>query len=272
MPPNSAQFSRGNAGLPEPMADDLGAIGAATIGMFGGPAQDAAFIRICHIRVAAKIFWRCPVRGDNVAQLSCKHDAAHETEVAIMKIWYALPVVAIVAALSTPAFADMTVKSEDGTLELALPNGWHEGKAEGPSSKLVALDGRGSRVVVRVYPKDDFKDAKTVANFTVEKLKLLDNDGAKPEDVKVNGHPAIRLNLKGTQSSGMRAGFVITVFENNGMYFEVMGRASAADFEKQAQVLTGFADQLKITPAAGEANNEAAKPETGAKRKLPAPK
>ncbi len=194
-----------------------------------------------------------------------------------MRIWYALPVAATVAAFSPPAYADMTVKSEDGTLELAVPNGWHEGKPEGPSSKIVALDGKGSRVVVRVYPKEDFKDAKTVANFTVDKLKLLDNDGAKSEDVKVNGQPAVRVNLKGTQTSGMRAGFIITVFESNGMYFDVMGRSNAADFEKEAQVLTDFADQLKIT-STSVSTTAAVKPEPPAptgptpKPKLPAPK
>ena len=167
-----------------------------------------------------------------------------------MKIWYALAVVATVAAFSPPAYADMTVKSQDGTMELALPNGWHEAKPEGPLSKIVATDGRGSRVVVRVYPKEDFKDVKTVANFAIEKLKLLDNDGAKSEDVQVGGKPALRLNVTGTQSSGMRAGYVITVFESDGMYIDVMGRSDASAFAKQAQVLAGFASQLKITPTA----------------------
>ena len=80
----------------------------------------------------------------------------------MMKIWCALPVAAAVVAFCPPAYADMTVKSQDGTMELALPNGWHEAKPEGPLSKIVATDGKGSRVVVRVYPKEDFKDVKTL--------------------------------------------------------------------------------------------------------------
>jgi len=200
-----------------------------------------------------------------------------------MKIWHALAVVATVAAFSPPAYADMTVKSQDGTMELALPNGWHEVKPEGPASKIVAADGKGSRVVVRTYPKEDFKDAKTAANFAIEKLKLLDNDGAKSEDVQVNGKPAVRLNLTGTQSSGMRAGFVITVFENGDMYVDVMGKSDASAFAKQAQLLGDFANQLKITPVADSnsppaSSATAAKPEpttstgSAAKPKLPAPK
>ena len=206
-----------------------------------------------------------------------------------MKIWYALAVAATVAAYSPPAYADMTVKSQDGTMELALPNGWHEVKPEGAAAKIVAADGKGSRVIVRTYPKEDFKDAKTAANFAIEKLKLLDNDGAKSEDVQVGGKPGVRLNVTGTQSSGMRAGFIITVFESGGMYIDVMGKSDASAFAKQAQVLADFAKQLKITPVA-ETNSPPAKPEptassttaakpeptastgTAAKPKLPAPK
>jgi hypothetical protein len=191
-----------------------------------------------------------------------------------MKIWYSLAVVATVAAFSPPAYADMTVKSQDGTMELALPNGWHEVKPEGAVAKIVAADGRGSRVVVRAYPKEDFKDAKTAANFAVEKLKLLDNDGAKTEDIQVGGKPAVRLNVTGTASSGMRAGYIITVFENDGMYIDVMGKSDASAFAKQSQVLAGFASQLKITPAAASSGPAAPSGPTassGSTVKPPAP-
>ena len=45
-----------------------------------------------------------------------------------MRIWFALAALAAMGTFSQPAFADMTIKSQDGSLELALPNGWHEGK------------------------------------------------------------------------------------------------------------------------------------------------
>jgi hypothetical protein len=167
-----------------------------------------------------------------------------------MKIRFILAAVATMATFSAPAFADMTVKSQDGTMELALPNGWHEGKAEGPASKIVAVDGRGSRVAVRVYPKEDFKDAKGVANFAVSKLKLLDNDGVKSEDIQLGGKPAVRLTLTGTSADGMKAGFIVTAFESDGMYTIVVAKSDAAGFAKQTPLLTGFAGQLKMTPAA----------------------
>jgi hypothetical protein len=180
-----------------------------------------------------------------------------------MKIWFAAAVTVAFAALSLPAYADMTVKSQDGSMELQLPNGWHEGKPEGPLAKIVAADGRGSRVVVRVYPKEDFKDAKAAANFTIAKLKLLDSDGQKTEDVQVSGKPGVRINVTGTQASGMRAGYVITVFEADGTYVNVTGKSDASSFAKQAQVLAAFATQLKVSPVAA-ANSATPKPQAPA--------
>ena len=170
-----------------------------------------------------------------------------------MKIWFVVAAVATGAAFVSPAYADMTLKSQDGTMELALPNGWHEAKSEGALAKIAATDGHGSRVVVRVYPKEDFKDAKTVMNFAVGKLKLVDNSGVKTEDIQVGGKPAVRLNVTGTQSTGMRAGFVITVFENEGQYVDVVGKSDASDFAKQSAVLASFAGQLKISKPAAAA-------------------
>lgn len=167
-----------------------------------------------------------------------------------MKIWFVVAALATGAAFSSPAYADMTLKSQDGTMELALPNGWHEAKTEGAQTKIAATDGHGSRVVVRVYPKEDFKDAKTVMNFAVGKLKLVDNTGSKSEDIQVGGKPAVRVNVTGTQSTGMRAGYVITIFENEGQYVDVVGKSDASDFAKQQPVLAGFAAQLKISKAA----------------------
>ena len=167
-----------------------------------------------------------------------------------MRIWFALAALAAMGTFSQPAFADMTIKSQDGSLELALPNGWHEGKAQGRLAKLVAVDGKGSRVVVRTLPKEDFKDAAAVANFALAKLKLTDSEAAKTEDAQVGGKPALRMSVMGTQSTGLREGIVVTVFEADGMYIEITASTDAAGFTKQAPVLAGFANQLKITPTA----------------------
>jgi hypothetical protein len=164
----------------------------------------------------------------------------------------ALVAIAVVAQFALPAYADVTVKSQDGALELAVPNGWHEIAPEGAATKLVATDGHGSRVIVRVYSKEDFKDLKSVANFTAAGFKL-DDPQSKSEDVQVNGKPAVSVNVTGTEPNGMRLGLVITVFDSDVMFIDVIGRAPASAFAKQAPVLAGMAKGLKITPVAAAA-------------------
>jgi hypothetical protein len=165
-------------------------------------------------RHESKICWRRPTRKGRLK--AGPNNNGQDFEVVIMKIWFVVAAVATGAAFSSPAFADMTLKSQDGTMELALPNGWHEAKSEGALAKLAATDGHGS----------------------------------KTEDIQVGGKPAVRTNLTGTQATGMKAGFVITVFENEGEYVDVVGKSDASDFAKQSPVLAGFASQLKITKAA----------------------
>jgi hypothetical protein len=159
-----------------------------------------------------------------------------------------------------PAYADMIAKSSDGSLELTLPNGWHDVKPDGPTTKIAATNGHGSRVVVRVYPKEDFKDAKAVANFSITKLKLSDDEGVKFEDVQVGGKSAVRASVLGTQASGMRAGYLVTVVDNENMYVEVMGRTDASSFAKETPALIAFGSALKAatTPAASAAPSAAA--------------
>lgn len=189
-----------------------------------------------------------------------------------------LALVAIAAAtFALAAHADVTVKSQDGTLELTLPNGWRELTPEGRATKIAASDGLGARIIVRVYSKEDFKDIKAVANFTVGTLKL---EGAEPktEDAQVNGKPAVHINLVGTEPNGMRRGFAITVFEGDGVYIDTIGGAPASAFTKQAQVLAGIASKLKVTagaptnptttpqPTAGAPTNPPATPQPPARR------
>jgi hypothetical protein len=195
-----------------------------------------------------------------------------DDEDAMMKTSLRLAALAAVALVSLPAYADMTAKSSDGSVELALPNGWHDVKPDGASTRIAATNGKGSRVVVRIYPKDDFKDAKALADFSVNKLKLSDNDGVKTEDLQIGGKPAVRISVVGTASNQMRAGYLITILESEGSYVEVMGRTDASSFAKETPVLGAFATALKIMPAAAPTPAPAPAPAAEAKPTKPLPK
>ncbi len=174
---------------------------------------------------------------------------------------------AAVAMFAPLAHADMTVKNQDGTMALTLPNGWHELKPQGAETQIVATDGRGARVVVHSYSKEDFKDMKAVAGFSATRLKLIEAPEQKFEDIDVNGKPGVRVELMGTEPNGMKRGFVITVFEIGGQYIDVVAMAHASAFTKNAQVLKEFAKQIVLAespttpaPAPAASTSPAANP------------
>jgi hypothetical protein len=142
---------------------------------------------------------------------------------------------------------DVKAESSEGSLQLALPHGWRDVTPEGESTKIAAINGKGARVVVRVYPKEDFKDAKAFSNFVITKLKLSDSSDVKKDNIQVNGNTAVRLSVVGTASDEMRVGYLITILESERNYVEVMGRADAYSFPKETPVLGAFASALKFT-------------------------
>jgi hypothetical protein len=155
--------------------------------------------------------------------------------------------VAAVAGFARPALADTTIKSEDGTVQITVPNGWREGKPLGPSIKVQAHSARGALVLVRVASKEDFKDLKSFANVGLERFKKNMPDAEpKVEDIQMDNKPAIRITLEGMQANGQRRGILLTVFESDGNYIDVVAMANASVFKTEEPVLAGLASQVKI--------------------------
>lgn len=174
--------------------------------------------------------------------------------------------VVALAALSCPAYADMTIRSADGTVQLTVPNGWREGKPTAPNVKIQAASGRGGLVLVRVVTKEDFKDLKSFANVGLERLKRNMPDAEpKTEDIQINNKPAIRIIMEGTQANGQRRGFLLTFFEADGNFIDVVAMANASAFKSEEAVFAGLASQVKLlADAAASPPAQAAVPATPA--------
>ena len=114
-------------------------------------------------------------------------------------------------------------------------------------------DGRAA-VLVRVAPKEDFKDLKSFTQVSSTRFtKNLTDAEPKFEDVQINGKPAIRVSAEGTQANGVRRGFVMTFFETDGMFVEIIGIANASAFKTEQQIMADMAGHVKILAAAGAA-------------------
>lgn len=158
-----------------------------------------------------------------------------------------------VVAFAAPARADTTIKSDDSSVEITVPNGWRQTKTATPKIQIQATNGRAI-IVVRVAAKEDFKDLKSFATVGSSRfIKRFVDAEPKTEDVKVNGNPAIRVSAEGTQESGQRRGCVLTFIDAGATFIEVMGIANASAFATEQQTLADLAGRVKLLAAAGTA-------------------
>lgn len=157
------------------------------------------------------------------------------------------------AAFVTQAHADTTIKSDDSSVEITVPNGWRQTKAATPRIQIQATNGRAV-VVVRIVSKEDFKDLKSFASVGSSRfIKRFIDAEPKTEDIQVNGNPAIRISAEGTQDSGQRRGCVLTFIDAGGSFIEVMGVAGASAFATEQQTMADLASKVKILAAAAAA-------------------
>jgi hypothetical protein len=169
--------------------------------------------------------------------------------------------IALVAAAAQPSRADVTFKTEDGLLEITLPNGWHQAKKGVGENTQIHAAGHGAHVIVREHSKEDFKDLKAVATFLAGKLKKKFTDAEpKFEDMQVNNMPAVLISMEGTEPSGVKKAYLVTVVQADSMYVSITASGNAAAFAKSKQVLAGLANQLKITTASSAAPAAAPQP------------
>src|SRR5271155_3723412 len=144
-------------------------------------------------------------------------------------------------AFAASARADTTIKSDDSSVEITVPNGWRQTKAATPKIQIQATNGRAI-VVVRVAAKEDYKDLKSFAAVgSARFIKRFVDAEPKTEDVQVNGNPAIRISAEGTQDNGQRRGCVLTFIDAGGTFIEVMGIANASAFATEQQTMADLA-------------------------------
>jgi hypothetical protein len=154
-------------------------------------------------------------------------------------------------AFALPARADSTIKSDNASVELTVPNGWRQTKPLSPAIQIQATNGRAV-ILVRVASKEDYKDLKSFAQVVSSRFtKDLTDAEPKFEDVQVNGNTAIRVSAEGTQSNGMRRGYIMTFIDTDGMFVQVVGIASASAFQAEQKTMADMAGRVKVLAATG---------------------
>lgn len=165
----------------------------------------------------------------------------------------AMVALAGLVACAMPAGADTTLKSDDASVELTVPNGWRQTKTAAPAIQIQATNGRAV-ILVRVVQKEDYKDLKSFAQVGSQRfMKNFTDAEPKTEDVKINGKPAIRVSAEGTQVNGVRRGLVMTFVDADGGFVEIVGIAAASAFKMEEQTMADMAGRVKVLAAAAPA-------------------
>jgi hypothetical protein len=168
--------------------------------------------------------------------------------------------VAVLCSFTALASADTAIKSEDGTLELTVPNGWRQTKAAATAIQLQVTDGRAT-FLVRAVSKEDFRDLQAFAQRGSARFtKEITDAEPKFEDVQINGKPAIRVSILGTQANGTRRGYVMTFLEADGMFINTVGIANASAFKASQQTLADMAGRVKVIKSASTTSTAAPSP------------
>ena len=159
---------------------------------------------------------------------------------------------AVLVAFALPAHADTTIKSDDASVEITVPNGWRQTKPRSPAIQIQVTNGRAA-VFVRVASKEDYKDLKSFAEVASsrELRRILRMPSRSLRMFPSMASRRSGFQATGTQSNGMRRGYVMTFVDTDGKFVEVVGITGASAFQAEQQSMADMAGRVKVLAAAG---------------------
>jgi len=136
---------------------------------------------------------------------------------------------------ATSLYADQTLKSKDGEIQLTLPDGWKEKSTENASITIDAENvAKHEYVMVLSEASADFADpfekyAKDRAVAMGDKLDDSTVSDVKP--VKANGKDALQYEIHGiTKSPRVKVAYLLTVVKGDSHFIQVVGWATESKF------------------------------------------
>ena len=173
---------------------------------------------------------------------------------------YRVALIALVLTLAShlaPLRADdtdssVTVKSQDGQVQLVVPDGW---VAECSSNPVAAIEARNDDwdafVMVLIANRDDpyatLDDySKTCRDEVLS--HLVKSKCSDPESIDVNGYKAIRYEIHGTSpASRVQFGYFVTIVQMRRHYLEVVSWSVEKHFADNAPILKPMVNSVTYT-------------------------
>jgi len=145
----------------------------------------------------------------------------------------------ILAIAVTGCDLHKTVKSADGKLEVKLPIGWVQTTIANSSAKLIVKKSTAREYVsFNTQAKAGLKRldlkgyAKECMNASAGTSKLKNRIADTPENISMNGKPAIRYRVSGVDTGGNNNIYYHVFFETPTTYVQALCWAESANFER----------------------------------------
>ena len=145
------------------------------------------------------------------------------------------------------------VKSVDGELQLALPDGWEASTPHSAETEIAAMHRAShSNVIILSTPSADFSGTlKSVAQNSVRATNgvLVDGSSTDAAPMKINGHDALQYEIHGTlPKAGLKIAYLVTFVKLDKHLVQVSGWTTESRFSKDRHELE------KLAAAVSEAN------------------
>ena len=139
-------------------------------------------------------------------------------------------------------------RSADGVLELSLPAGWRQTAGRASSTRIAAVGPlRDEWVFVESSSKEDFGKLGSYDAYW-QRIMLAGLSEATRTDtvaVVVNGHPALRWEITGTDPDGRRWGYLMTAVETDTRFSMVTACTARSRFPERKAELGRLAGGLR---------------------------
>jgi hypothetical protein len=150
-------------------------------------------------------------------------------------------------AASRFAAAQATLTSKDGRVQIQVPGGYAQKTPPKPVIKIEAVDEpAGATILVISESQRQFASLAEYAERVRDQMtsRLKDPQSDAGEKLQSGGNPAIRYEITGISSNGMRMAFLVTIVQTETNFNQVIGsclRGTLADhraeFEKAAETV-----------------------------------
>ena len=163
----------------------------------------------------------------------------------------------LLSLLSCAALAaePSTLTTRDGRIQVQLPDGYDPKTPPRKEIQLEATnDAEGTTILIISESQREFDSLQAYAELVRQAMtaRLKDPQADAGEKLELNGNPAIRYEITGISTNGLRMAFQVTIIQTETRFSQVIGSSLRSRFTDRKEEFAKVAGSLKELPAKPE--------------------